>query len=249
MIGGGGSGSGVKCCRSTPEPGIRSTLRLRHAEAEHESLVVGILHDGADVRSLEQGFERGDHERAGELALAMIADEQRAEPGQAVDHGDRGKPEARDAAEQHGLQRDVVQDVGLERAQQPAQLGNAGEAMRRREAAALPGQSMRGEALLFDGCLALVQPRRDMHLVAGSLGGARHGQAVGKEVPVLGDDVEDAWRGHRSVLPAAAHKTSFILIELPKALSSGNRRRPKPTPSRWAIPQLCNARLSCRRGG
>ena len=116
-MGGGGSGSGTKCCVSTPEPGISSTLRLRHAEAEHEFLVVRVLHDGAASLPLEQRSQRGDDERAGELALAVIADEERAEPGKTVDHGDGRQPDAGDAAEQHRLQRDVVQDVRSDLAQ------------------------------------------------------------------------------------------------------------------------------------
>ncbi len=110
-MGSGGSGSGTKCCVSTPEPWDQIDASLRHAEAEHESPVVRVLHDGAAPRALEQGFQRGDDERTGELALAMIADEERTETGEAVDHGDGRKPEARDAAEQHRFQRDVVQDV------------------------------------------------------------------------------------------------------------------------------------------
>jgi len=50
---------------------------------------------------------------------------------------------------------------------------------------------------------------------------------VGKEVPVLGDDVEDAGRGHRHVLPVAA--PSFILIFFPKSsqaeMGAGRSRR------------------------
>ena len=58
---------------------------LRHAEAETEFFVVRVLHDGA--ASLPQGSQRGGNERAGEFALAVIADEERAEPGEAVDDG------------------------------------------------------------------------------------------------------------------------------------------------------------------
>ena len=144
------------------------------------------------------------------LALAMIADEERAEPGEAVDHGDGRKPDAGNAAEQHRLQRDVVQDVRPDPAQEPAQLRHAGKAVRRRQAAALPGQRMRDEALGLDRLLALVQPCRDMNFVAGRLRRARHGQAVRQEVPVLGDDIEDA-SSHGRVLPVAVHNASIVL--------------------------------------
>ena len=202
MTGGGGSGSGTKCCRVDAGPRDQIHASLRHAEAEHESLVVRVLHDSAASLPLEQGFQRGNDERAGELALAMIADEERAEPGEAVDHGDGRKPDAGDAAEQHRLQRDVVQDVRPDLAQELAQLRHAGKAVRRRQAAALPGQRMRDEALGLDRLLALVQPRRDMNFVAGRLRRARHGQAVRQEVPVLGNDIEDAGGSHGIVLPA-----------------------------------------------
>ena len=180
--------------------------RLRHAEAEHEFLVVRVLHDGAASLPLEQGSQRGDDERAGELALAVIADEQRAEPGQAVDHGDGRQPDAGDAAEQHRLQRDVVQDVRSDLAQELAQLRHAGNRVRRRQAAALPGQRMRDEALCLDRFPALVQPRRDVNFVAGGLRRAGHGQAMREEVPVLGDDIEDAGGSHHIVLPAEAER-------------------------------------------
>ena len=63
---------------------------------------------------------------------------------------------------------------------------------------------MRDEALGLDRLPALVQPRRDMNFVAGGLRRARHGQAVREEVPVLGDDIEDAGGSHQIVLPAEA---------------------------------------------
>ena len=94
------------------DAGAGSARRLpRHAEAEHRSLVVRVLHDGAASLPLEQGSQRGATSGRVDFALAVIADEQRAEPGEAVDHGDGRQPDAGDAAEQNRLQRDVVQDV------------------------------------------------------------------------------------------------------------------------------------------
>ena len=61
---------------------------------------------------------------------------------------------------------------------------------------------MRDEALRLDRFPALVQPRRDVNFVAGGLRRAGHGQAVREEVPVLGDDIEDAGGSHQTVLPA-----------------------------------------------
>ena len=61
---------------------------------------------------------------------------------------------------------------------------------------------MRHEAFALDGRLAVLQPGGDMDLVAGLLGGAGHGQAMRQEIPVLGDDIEDAG-GHRRGLVSA----------------------------------------------
>ena len=41
---------------------------------------------------------------------------------------------------------------------------------------------------------AVNDPGRHMHLEAGVARGARHRQAVGEEIPVLGDDIEQAQR-------------------------------------------------------
>ena len=58
---------------------------------------------------------------------------------------------------------------------------------------------MRGEAFGLDRRLAAVQSGRDMDLITGRLGRTRHRQAVGEEIPILGDDVEQAGSGHKSL--------------------------------------------------
>ena len=64
---------------------------------------------------------------------------------------------------------------GLISRKQLAQLRHAGNRVRRRQAAALPGQRMRDEALCLDRFPALVQPRRDVNFVARGLRRAGHG--------------------------------------------------------------------------
>ncbi len=59
---------------------------------------------------------------------------------------------------------------------------------------AAPGERhvMKREALGADRRRAIGDARRDMDLKAGIAGGARHRQAMRQEIPVLGDDVEQA---------------------------------------------------------
>ena len=159
----------------------------------------GILHHGATPPPPQQAGEDKTHGLARQPADARLADEQRAQPRQAVDHRRGRHAEARRGAEQHRLQRNVVLDVGLQLADEAAQRENRRETAERREAAAAPIERMRDEAFPGDGGLAMFDSGRDMHLVARRLGGAGHRQPMRQEIPVLGDDIEDA-RGHQSGL-------------------------------------------------
>ena len=51
----------------------------------------------------------------------------------------------------------------------------------------------------LDGGGVSIDPGRDVHLEAGVARGARHRQPVRDEVPVFGDEVDDAWLRSRAV--------------------------------------------------
>ena len=149
-----------------------------HAETEHEGAVVRILHHGATPPPPQQAGEDKTHGLARQPADARLADEQRAQPRQAVDHRRGGHAEARRGAEQYRLQRNVVLDVGLQLADETAQRENGRETAERREAAPAPIERMRDEAFPGDGGLAMFDSGRDMHLVARRFGGAGHRQPM-----------------------------------------------------------------------
>ena len=62
------------------------------------------------------------------------------------------------------------------------------------KAAAAPGDGMKVKPFRFNGRAMAVDAGRDMHLEAGIAGGARHRQAMGDEIPILGHEIDDASR-------------------------------------------------------
>ena len=168
----------------------------RNPETEHKGAVVGILHDGAAPPPPQQAGKRIAHGFARQPADARLADEERAQPRQAVDHRGVGKAEARRGAEQHRLQRDVMLDLGLQLADEAPERENRRDAAERRETAPAPIERMRDKAFPDDGGFAMLDPGRHMYFKARLLGRAGHRQPMRQEIPVLGDDVEDA-RGHQ----------------------------------------------------
>src|SRR5262249_44002391 len=118
------------------------------------------------------------------------------EAGHAIHYSRVGEPEACGGAKQNGLERHIMENVGIELVEKTPELKHRREAAERREAAAAPREGVRGEALLLDDHPALLDPRCDRDVVAGGLRRAGHGQPVRQEVPILCDDVEQAGGGH-----------------------------------------------------
>ena len=101
-----------------------------------------------------------------------------------------------------GFSATLCRIAGRKSVEQAPQREDGGKAPPERQAAPAPEKCVRHEAFLFDGRPAVLQPCRDMDLVARRLGCAGHGQAMRQEIPVLGDDIEDA-AGHRRRFVAA----------------------------------------------
>ncbi len=75
----------------------------RDTEIEEEAAVVGVLHDGAAPRPLEEVLERELNHAARERPRSVIVHEHRAETGQGIDDGDTAQAQARQGAEQDRL--------------------------------------------------------------------------------------------------------------------------------------------------
>ncbi len=89
---------------------------------------------------------------------------------------------------------DVMGEIGLEAAVELAHLAHDPDKVARIEAAAAPGDGMQMKPFGLDGGAMAVNAGCDVHLEAGVAGGARHRQAMGDEVPVLGHEIDDARR-------------------------------------------------------
>ena len=85
-------------------------------------------------------------------------------------------------------------EVRLDAAIERAHLAHDADQVARIEAAAAPGNGMEMKSFRFDRGAVAIDASRDMHLEAGIAGGARHRQAMGDEIPILGHEIDDAWR-------------------------------------------------------
>ena len=74
------------------------------------------------------------------------------------------------------------------------QRADRGDGAERREPAAHERHRMQHEAFRLDRRRAVDHPRRHMNLEARVARRARHRQAMRQEIPVLGDDIEQAQR-------------------------------------------------------
>src|SRR5262245_55139558 len=109
-------------------------------------------------------LERKAHGASRDSAHLRFADEESAEASHAIHH--RHAREACRSAEQDGLQRNIMENVGIEPAEKSPKLEDGGEATKRRETATAPGERVGDETLLLDSRPALVDSRRNMDLVA-----------------------------------------------------------------------------------
>ena len=75
-----------------------------------------------------------------------------------------------------------------------AHLAHDADQIARIKAAAAPGDGMEMKPFRFDRGAMAVDAGRDMDLEAGIAGGARHRQAMGDEIPILGHEIDDARR-------------------------------------------------------
>ena len=178
-----------------------------------KALVVGILHDGPAARPLEQARERKAHDAARGPAHLRLADEQRAEPGQAVDHGTRFRPRLAAVPSSTGFSDTLWMMSGSISPKQPPQLhrrrrccgGAKGcRDARRAHAGTKPSASI--APLPLDAAWRHA-PRSPRPWRRGPWA------AGGQEIPVLGDDIEQA-RGHgpRLYQRAGARETAAGLF-------------------------------------
>src|SRR5262249_61656872 len=91
-------------------------------------------------------------------------------------------------------QRDVVGEIGPEAAVELAHLAHDPHKVARIKTATTPGDRVQMKAFGLDGGAMPVDASGDVHLETGVAGRARHRQAMGDEVPVLGYEVDHARR-------------------------------------------------------
>ena len=85
-----------------------------------------------------------------------------------------------------------MRQARLDAAVEPANVADDAPKPTRIEIAALPRQMMQLKSLRFDVRAVAVVACCNVDLEAGVARGARHRQAVRYEVPVLGDEIDDA---------------------------------------------------------
>src|SRR5258705_8367805 len=119
----------------------------------------------------------------------------------------------RQRAEDGRLQRDMMDEVGYDRAVNAPQRQDGRDRCGGRKPSAPEAHWMENKALARDGRRAVRHIGRDMYLEARGLRGPRHRQAMRQEEPVLRDDVEQA---RRTAVRARwqAHEPLAVMITL-----------------------------------
>ncbi len=85
-------------------------------------------------------------------------------------------------------------EIGFDAAIELAHLAHDPREVAGIEAAAAPGDGVEMKPFRLDRAAVAVDPGGDMHLEARVAGRARHRQAVGDEIPILGHEIDDARR-------------------------------------------------------
>src|SRR4029077_2245088 len=111
-----------------------------------------------------------------------------AEAGHGIKAND-GKASGRKRSDDGCWQRDVMSEIGLHASVELAHLAQDRDKVARIEAATTPGDRVQVKPLGLDGSTMPVDAGGDVHLEAGVASRARHRQAMGDEVPILGHEV------------------------------------------------------------
>src|SRR5205807_6969216 len=90
-------------------------------------------------------------------------------------------------------------EIGLELTVELAHLADGANKIARIKTAAAPSDGMQVKSFRLDRGAMTINAGSDMHLEAGIARRARHRQAMGHEVPVLGHEINHARRGAASI--------------------------------------------------
>src|SRR5579863_229821 len=90
----------------------------------------------------------------------------------------------------------MIEEVGFFGPVEPDDLPQRTQMTQNTAAAPAPAERMQREALRLDRLAVFAHPRRNRHSEAGIARRPRHRQAVRAEIPILGDEKEQLWRGH-----------------------------------------------------
>jgi hypothetical protein len=186
---------------------------VRHDAAGLQDLaVVVVLHDGAEIAPVEQQAEGDGHHDLQDPCPEALRGKHEAETGDGIDHAPDAGEACRQRSQQYRLERHMMDDVGPEPAVGAPDAPDRRAKAERVEAAPRPRQGIESQARLLDFLAVAVDAAgdRDLHAPGGER--QRQPQAVGAEVPVLGDEEHDAdgSRRHGSHLARQAWNISTV---------------------------------------
>ena len=176
------------------DPGTANQRDMGRVEAElgERGAIFRVLHDN---RPAAGNKAQGPAERS----LAPRRPRARAEPHHRRHHRRRGARRERqpcgDPAEQRRLQRDVIEDVGSLAAIEPHDFPQCAQPAEDAVAAPLPAERVKRKPLAANLLAMLAHPCRDRHGKPRIARRPRHRQAVRAEIPILGHEKEQLWRG------------------------------------------------------
>jgi hypothetical protein len=189
----GGLGTGLKSVGVDPRSGNE---RDPSVDAKPFDLrpVVAVLHQYRRTRMVEQSAHEHSGDGTGDAGLAAVAKKARAKAGGGVETNDR-QAKRRQRPDQRCLHGDVMREIWLESAVETANFVDNARQIARIEAAAPPVERMEQKTFGFNRGAMAVDAGGNMHLVSGVARGASHRQAMRDEVPILGDQVDEARSG------------------------------------------------------
>ena len=159
------------------------------AERGDGGAVVIVLHQHRCAWTVEQETQQAAHNETGGPRFRRFRREGEAQPCKGIQCAN-WQAERCERADDGWLQRNVMHKIGLHLAINPPHVADEAQTADGIGAAAPPGQRMQLEAKRLDGCAIGLHTGGHMHLIAGALGGQRHGQPVRAEIPVLGNQIE-----------------------------------------------------------
>ena len=185
----GGRGAGLRASGSIPAPPRMTTFSPAGSRPSSFGSS-GVLEDVAGLAGLQAAHEEA-HGPLGETGDPVCAGAEKTEAGQGIDPPANPDHARREAADEDAAQRDAMDQIGLLPAENGGEISGL-QAGRDRVQAAPVG--LERDDLGTGGLDRLpvrTHPRDDRHLEPELAGGPGHGQEVGGEEPVFGDDEDE----------------------------------------------------------